>query len=159
MDLLLGLHNAELGSGEQTATDELQAVVLVLLLHRQSLAHEHLYLTHEADEQQRVDDVEGCVEGRELEQVVATTHHAVDKPADGIACGIEHDEENHHAKHVEEHMGEGGTACLRVGSERGHEGRDGGADVLSHGQGSGLLESEAWNVHAEEHQRDGHRGG
>ena len=75
-----------------------------------------------------------------------------------MACGIEHDEEHHHTKHIEEHVGQGGTASLRVGGERSHEGSNRRTNVLTHRQGGSLFEAETRDVHAEEHQRDGHRG-
>ena len=108
--------------------------------------------------QQRVDDIEGGVEGRQLEEVVAATHHIVDKPADSITCWIEYDEERHDAKHIKEHVGEGSTTRLCVGGERGHKCRNGSTYVLSHGQCCSLLETKAGDVHAEEHQRDSHCG-
>ena len=71
---------------------------------------------------------------------------------------IENDEEYHHAEHIEEHVCQGSTASLCVGSERSHECRYRGTDVLTHCQCCCLLETKALNVHSEEHQCDGHRG-
>ena len=156
--LLLGLHNAELSGREQTAGDELQTVILVLILHGQHLAYQHLNLMDKADEQQRVDDVEGGMEGRELVEVVASAQHVVDKPADGVAGRVEHNEKHHHTEDVEEHVGQGSTACLCVSRKRRHEGGDGGSNVLTHRQSCCLFEPEAGDVHTKEHQRDGHCG-
>ena len=100
------------------------------------------------------------MEGGEPEEVVAAGVHEVsDYPGDGIAEGIEEYEDNEDAEDIEEHVGQGGAACLRVGGERGHECRDRRTDVLSHGEGGSLLEAEAGNLHVEEHEGDGHRGG
>ena len=98
------------------------------------------------------------MEGREFEEVVTTAHNAIHKPTDSIAGGIEHYEERHDTKHIEEHVGESCTASLCVGSERGHKCRDSRSDVLTHSQCRCLFESEAGDVHAKEHQRDGHCG-
>ena len=154
VNLLLCLNDAKFGCREQTATDKLQSVVFFLSLHRQHLADKCLNLLDKAD----VDDVEGCVEGGEFEEVVAATHHVLHKPTDGMASGIEHDEESHDTEHIEEHVGEGGTACLRVGGERSHECRNRGSYVLTHGKCGCLFKSKAGDVHAKEHQRDCHRG-
>ena len=70
---------------------------------------------------------------------------------------IEHDKENHDAKHIEEHVGQRSATSLCVGCERGHERRNRRTDVLTHGQCGSLFKSETGDVHAEEHQRDSHR--
>ena len=62
-NLLLGLHDAELSRRKQTAANKLQSVVFLLFLHRQYTANKLLNLLHKTYEQQRVDDVEGGVEG------------------------------------------------------------------------------------------------
>ena len=158
--LLACLQERELGGAENTCGDELQASHFLLLVLRQHEADETLYLLDEADEEQRVEDVESRVEGGEAEEVVAAGVHEVsDYPGDGIAEGIEEYEDDEDAEDIEEHVGQGGAACLRVGGERGHECRDRRTDVLSHGEGGSLLEAEAGNLHVEEHEGDGHRGG
>ena len=116
-------------------------------------------MLHKPDENERVEYIESGVESGKQEEVVALdVEHIGHKPAHGIARGIEHTEHSHHAKHIEEHVRQSGTARLRVGSERRHKRRDSGTNVLPHRQCSSLLESEARNMHIKEHQSDSHSG-
>ena len=116
-------------------------------------------MRNKADEQESVNDVECGVESRELEEwVVVATHHVGHYPADDVARWVEDDEHSHDTEHVEEHVSQCSTACLCIGRERSDEGCDGCTDVLTHCEGSSLLEAEARDVHAEEHEGDGHGG-
>ena len=123
-------------------------------------AHEAFNLLDKADEQQGVENIEGCMECRKAEKVVATgMHHIVDHPSHGVTEGIEKDKHHDNSKYIEEHVCQSGPACLGVCGERSHECRDGGTDVLTHGKCCRLFEAETRNLHVEQHERDGHGSG
>ena len=71
--------------------------------------------------------------------------------------GEEEDEHPAHAEDVEQHVGHGRTAGLRVGAEGGQVGGDGGANVLTHHQGDTLEDGDG--ARRAQHHGDGHEGG
>ena len=157
VDFLLCLYDGKFCRAQNTTRDILQSVLAILLLHRQHLAHEGLYLVHEAYQHQCVKHIERRVEGRKLvEVVVLYPHHIGYKPAHRVACRVEHEQYQQHTEYVEEHVSQCRPSCLCIRRERSHERRDGGTDVLTHRQCRSLLESETLYVHVEQHQGDGH---
>ena len=149
------------GGREQACRNIFQArLIFFCILVGEHLTHKLLNLLHKPDKNQSVEHIECGMECGEQEEVVAlNAHHIGHKPANSITCRIEHQEHYHHAKHIEEHVGKGGTARLCVGCERSHECGDGGTDILTHRQSGCLLEAEARNMHIEEHQGNCHSGG
>ena len=124
---------------------------LVELLGLDYPADKFLNLRDKPDEDAGIDDVEARVEGGEHEvQLLVGIHvchvlaHAgadiVDEPNHEIDEPVEHKENPDDTEDVEEHVGQGGSACLRVGREGSQIRGDGGSDVLAQHQRNTLID-------------------
>ena len=168
--LLLCLQHGEFRGLHDAGGDEAQAEVLLLALGFLGLddaAHELLYLRNEPDEDGGVGHVEAGVEGSEherqlggvLEEARLAFHYGVvvaHERAYHVDEGTEHQQYPHHSEDVEEHMGEGSAARLRVGCHGSEVRGYGGAYVLAHDEGYALIDGE--HAAGAEYHGDGHDG-
>ena len=72
---------------------------------------------------------------------------------------IEKGEHDNHAKDIEKQVRKCGAFGLYVRGQRCKKGGNGSTDILTQRERHGLCETETGYIHAEEHQRDSHRGG
>ena len=162
--LLTCLKHRELRCLHDTAADETQAEVLVLVAARRlyHLAHHLLHLRYEPYEEERVAYVEhGMEHGKYYRQLlranVSVGRIVVDNRADYIYKRIEEYENPDNTEHVEHEMCQCSAAGLGVGAECCKVCSYGGADVLTHDKG----DTEIYRKHACGAQQDGygHDGG
>ena len=161
-DFLLGLEHRDFRRLHQTALDVLQTEFLFLLalLRLDDLADELLDLRDEPDQDEGIGHVESGVEHRQGEGKLGRglrigrrveAHDAADHPHEGEEAAEDPD----HAEYVEQQVGQGGAAGLRIGRHRGDVGGKRGTDVLTHHQGDTLIDGNG--TRSAEHHRDGHQ--
>lgn len=151
--LLACLKHRKLGCLHKSTADKAQAEVVFLLRIAARLYHTAynlLNLRYEPDEYCRVGDVEHCMEcSKDKRQFCGVCHksrfalhHRIvvsHKRAYHMYERTEDAKYPQNAKHIEEHVGKGGTSCLSVGCQGGKVGRHRGADVLAHYQSYALI--------------------
>ena len=151
VDFLLSLENRKFGSRQDTTADEVESelVVLVLILRYDYAAHEFLDKLDEPYQDEHVTYIESCMERCQNERKFSSLRSCIGsgksyvvahKRAHHVYERLEADEHPEYAEQVEEHVGEGGSARLSVGCERGDIWCYGCTDILAHNKRNSLID-------------------
>ena len=129
-----------------------------MLLVGQDPSHHFLYLWDKANEQGRIGHIEAGVEhsqhNGETLALTSCRHIIAHELAHQVHKRVEHTHDPYHAKHIEQQMGQSGTARLGVGTQCGQIGSCRCANVFSHHQRDAQVDGQ--HTRRAQQYRDGH---